>query len=1145
MKKKWLIALLSLTACMAVSACGGDKQSDSATGSSEYSASSSAESVTDSASNSDTGNNGDSESDSNSTEEEPGEADGPILQMFQITFAEEDGTVVWQGMVEEGELPTPPQMSVPESTDEYIYTGAWDKEIAPAEAAVTYVWVITAHQATRLSVTQFSEPVAIVGETLQAYMQASPDTKITDVFKNEARRDQGTAVHVGYEMKNLPADVTVQGATICLAETADFVSSVSYEYGYQRTSIDLFNLNTGTQYYFRVDVTLSDGSTYSETGSFETLDTPRLMKVDGIFNVRDIGGWTTEDGKEIRSGLLYRGTELDGVVEPTYKLTPAGLQTMRDVLKIQTDIDLRNPSAVGNPTQSPLGDDVAYGIYNSVQYDGIFSDAGKATIRKIFSDLAKPEAYPVYLHCTYGCDRTGTISMLLEGLLGVSAEDALRDYEMSALFLSHVTREYYGGTFLNQLLALEGATFQQKVEGYLLSAGVTAEEIATLKSIFLGEPNAEKHLVTFADSDIMPQLVVDGGMALRPANPTKEHADENKLYLFKGWYAVDGDGQVGEVWNFGTPITQDTVIMAVFDEIPSKYLITFKDTDGNVLQERMVAYQTMPVFTGTYPTLPEADADGSFMWLWDKEFVPATSEAEYTLVLTHKYQITFDGGDVVEYIHGAKLTPPVLEEREGYMFSHWEENGNVVDLNAYLVTGSADFVSVWVEVIIFTADQRGASVTDANGSVVAENTAFAGGLRYNFSTVEEENHISLPMIDYSKYASVTFDVKVANWTFFGPSQAFRHYSNTGDYEGVLKIVNYGGQKLLVSFAPKDGVTQKIEVTDADIINGTKSLTCSVLTYGFGFVEISAAKLSYDALPTAVADDGSLIIAGESDIFDGGLAYGIGAYDEQYWTISLKPFNYAAYQTVTYEFQGTNTWMKICLGSTSNGIRSQDDAIKGTMVFTNNGDGTFKVTIYETTTGGSVNMTLTDTAMINGTAGFTFFVKGPKARNFHISAPTYSMEQEKDPTENVSEVKAVAADGTVVMATASGQFDGGVKYELGQKSDQYWTITLAALDYSAYDTITYEFQGTTTWMKICLGTTSNGIRNQNEAIKGTIVFTKQADGSFLVVVNETTTGTSVSVTLTDADMMNGTTGYTFFVKPATSASVFHISAPTMA
>ena len=1137
MKKKWLIALLSLIACMTVSACGGEDTDSSLSTSAPVSVSSETESATDS----DTGSSEENTSDSDVGEDNPA---GPLLQMFQITFVDENGTVVQQGMVEEGEMPIPPQMSVPENTDEYMYTGAWDQEIVPAEAAVTYVWVITATQSTNVRVTEFSEPVAIVGETLQAYMQASSDTKITDVFKNESRPDQGKAVTIDYEVNNLPDGVTVRSATLFLAETDDFISTVSYDYGYQRTSIDLYNLKTGTQYYFRVDVTLSNGSTYSQTGSFETLDTPRLMMVDGIFNVRDIGGWKTADGKEIRSGLLYRGTELEGAVEAGYKLTPAGLQTMRDVLKIQTDIDLRNPSAVGYPTQSPLGSDVAYGIYNSVQYDGIFSDSGKETVRKIFSDLAKPEAYPVYLHCTYGCDRTGTISMLLEGLLGVSAEDVLRDYELSGMFLYHVTRDYWGGGFLEKLLALEGETLQQKVEGYLLSAGVTAEEIATLKNIFLGDPIAEKHLVTFADADVMPQLVLDGGMALRPEDPTKAHPDADKLYIFDGWYAVNTDGTAGEKWNFGTQITEDTVITAVYKEIPYKYMITFKDMDDNVLQQTMVAYQTLPVFTADYPTLPDADENGSFMWLWDKEFVPVTGVAEYTLVLTHKYQITFDGGDVVEYIHGAKLTPPVLEERAGYMFSHWEVNGEAVDLEQYIVTESADFISVWVEVITFTADQYGASVSDTNGGVVTEGVAFEGGLRYNFSTTDTEGFIYLPKIDYSKYASVTFDVKVANWTFFGPDPAFRHYSNTGDYEGVFTIVNYSGKKLLVSFSPKNDITQKIEVTNPAVINGTENLSCSVLTYGFGFVEISPAKISYDAIPTAVAEDGTLITAGQSDLFNGGLLYKIGDYAEQYWTVNLKPFNYAAYQVVTYEFQGTNTWMKICLGSTTNGIRNQEAAICGTMVFINNGDGTFKVTVYENTTASSVSMTLTDTGMLNGTASFTFLLKGPSARYFHISAPTYSTEKTEGPEGIDEDVKAVAADGTVVQATASNHFDGGLYYEIGNNGEQYWTITLGKLDYSSYETVTYEFQGTGTWMKICLGSTDNGIRNQNDSIRGTIVFTKQADGSFLVVVNEVTTGTSVSETLTDTDVISGNVGYTFLVKTASSPRHIHISAPTM-
>ena len=40
----------------------------------------------------------------------------------------------------------------------------------------------------------------------------------------------------------------------------------------------------------------------------------------------------------------------------------------------------------------------------------------------------------VFFHCTIGTDRTGTIAYFLEGLLGVSEEDRLRDYEMTYYF---------------------------------------------------------------------------------------------------------------------------------------------------------------------------------------------------------------------------------------------------------------------------------------------------------------------------------------------------------------------------------------------------------------------------------------------------------------------------------------------------------------------------------------------------------------------------------------------------------------------------------------------------------------------------------------------------------------------------------------
>ena len=40
----------------------------------------------------------------------------------------------------------------------------------------------------------------------------------------------------------------------------------------------------------------------------------------------------------------------------------------------------------------------------------------------------------IYFHCTIGTDRTGTMAYFLEGLLGVSEEDRLRDYDLSYYF---------------------------------------------------------------------------------------------------------------------------------------------------------------------------------------------------------------------------------------------------------------------------------------------------------------------------------------------------------------------------------------------------------------------------------------------------------------------------------------------------------------------------------------------------------------------------------------------------------------------------------------------------------------------------------------------------------------------------------------
>ena len=49
----------------------------------------------------------------------------------------------------------------------------------------------------------------------------------------------------------------------------------------------------------------------------------------------------------------------------------------------------------------------------------------------------------IYFHCRIGTDRTGTLAYILEGLLGVSDEEKLQDYELSFFYgLVNRTRYY-------------------------------------------------------------------------------------------------------------------------------------------------------------------------------------------------------------------------------------------------------------------------------------------------------------------------------------------------------------------------------------------------------------------------------------------------------------------------------------------------------------------------------------------------------------------------------------------------------------------------------------------------------------------------------------------------------------------------------
>lgn len=338
----------------------------------------------------------------------------------------------------------------------------------------------------QLRVPFFTEEHTLVHDAVLSLLSAEAEEAqevLAPFHETKGRLDIGFPVVLDFNVSDLPAGCFVTAIKVEVDENEDFSEPRVFRLSAEKRSVSIPYLKTGTQYFFRITFSFSNEQTLSSAGSFKTSATPRILSVDGLVNVRDIGGWTTRSGKTISQGKLFRGSEPDGAVEENYNVTSKGLLDALTVLGIRTDVDLRASSDHVDHTDA-LGANVTHTYYEIPMYDGIFDKEGSERIRALFSDLAKPEIYPVYLHCTYGTDRTGTVCYLLEALLGLSEEDLLTEYALTALYHKNTTVQSLS-PLREGLNGYPGFTLQEKCENYLLSIGVTAEEISNIRTVFL------------------------------------------------------------------------------------------------------------------------------------------------------------------------------------------------------------------------------------------------------------------------------------------------------------------------------------------------------------------------------------------------------------------------------------------------------------------------------------------------------------------------------------------------------------------------------------------------------------------------------------------------------------------------------------
>ena len=327
---------------------------------------------------------------------------------------------------------------------------------------------------------------------LQAAYLASSYDKISSFAKGN--KELNNPLPLSFEAPN--------DATTCRVYEANnkkFHADVTFRDEEDKQFVDVINLKADTDYIIEFNDANKTKTTFKTDNCL-----PRNIYVDGIKNVRDIGGYQSKLGGKIRQGLYYRGgrfnysDEKTTIDEPSSfinELTDDGYETVVNTLKIKSEIDLRMNESHYRTTYAHEYGMMDNNSYPDIEYvpfplDWNYSNMmkdEKETIGKIFKFLADENNYPVYLHCNIGTDRTGMITYLLGSLLGIPQLDLYYDYLFSNFANINGSRDLTKITTLYQatLLEYEDDNIYYDARDYLNDCGVTNKEINKILEIFI------------------------------------------------------------------------------------------------------------------------------------------------------------------------------------------------------------------------------------------------------------------------------------------------------------------------------------------------------------------------------------------------------------------------------------------------------------------------------------------------------------------------------------------------------------------------------------------------------------------------------------------------------------------------------------
>lgn len=400
-----------------------------------------------------------------------------------------------------------------------------------------------------------------------AYLEATKDYTASnhETVSHASMLSAGGDTCAGYELTVPDGTVTV---SVAREDGSEGVASYTPNSG----KVTVYNLAPDTAYAYYC--TAEDGS-LTKGGFIRAKAGARLIRMSKLRNCRDIGGWACDGGK-VRYGRLFRCADTtDASEEDADELKRLG---------VGSEFDLRSAQEV----QTVGADSKLHAAYSILGFgswtDTAFSDSTNLnSLKEIMESAIRGEGTVV--HCQYGADRTGRIMYILEALLGVSLEDADRDYELSSLYVVHdrtaeMSKDARFASFRRALIPADGETVADKVASLIRDKRIVTYDLinAFRRAMSTGTPRdlvwahrlaqtlsgctSSTDATTINDGgSISCVLTADSGRRLDTVTVTMGGTDITSTAYASGTVTIDA-------------VTGDVAITATTAEISTSHAVT-------------------------------------------------------------------------------------------------------------------------------------------------------------------------------------------------------------------------------------------------------------------------------------------------------------------------------------------------------------------------------------------------------------------------------------------------------------------------------------------------------------------------------------------------------------------------------------------